>query len=316
MSGRREVGVGVLFGTLGFGVGLLLARGFPAVLWPLALLSLGVWLARWPQPQVWLLALAIGGTLASPFGRPPDADSTGGGETRRYLSTPEQTRAWAGMRTLAIRNSAGDVNVVGGSPPRLRAVYTRAGEVGAIPAALLTEFVGRELHFTGLEPNWPQERTRGVRAALHASVPRRVALKIGGRIGDVMVTGVASARVDTNIGDVTLSAISGTAVALTSVGNVMVAGAGGGIEARTQVGDIWLEPDAGDAPILATADVGDIALVLSNIPNVRVLATSTTRGLPAGMTRLSPTRGELVLGTGKRLVVLETRIGEISVVRR
>ncbi len=308
----------MLFGTLGFGVGLLLARGFPAALWPLALLSLGVWLARWPQPQVWLLALAIGGTLASPFGRLPDSNSMGGGggETRRYLSTPEQTRAWAGVRTLAIRNSAGDVNVVGGSPPRLRAVYTRAGEVGEIPEALLTEFVGRELRFTGLEPSWPQERTRGVRVALHARVPRRVALKLGGRIGDVRVTGVASARVDTNIGNVTLSAISGTAAALTDVGNVMVAGAGGGIEARTQVGDIWLEAGVGTAPILAKADVGDIALVLSNIPNVRVLATSTSRGLPAGMTRLSPTQGELVLGSGERLVVLETRIGEISVVRR
>ncbi len=292
-------------------------RGLPAALWPLALFSLGVWLARWPRPQVWLLALAVGGTLASPFGRPPDDTMGGGGrETWRYLSTPEQTRAWAGMRTLLIRNSEGDVNVVGGRPPRLRAVYTRVGAARAIPAALLTEFVGRELRFTGLEPNWPQERTRGVRAALHASVPRRVALKLGGRSGDVRVTGVASARVDTNIGDVTLSAISGTAVALTDVGNVMVAGAGGGIEARTQVGDIWLEPGVGTAPILAKADVGDIALVLSRNPNVRVLATSTTRGLPAGMTRLSPTQGELVLGSGERLVVLETRIGEISVVRR
>ena len=153
-------------------------------------------------------------------------------------------------------------------------------------------------------------------AAVRAAVPRRVTVSVYGRSGDVTVEDVAAARVETNLGDVTVNRVAGGAVALTDVGNVFMSGVGGGLEASTQVGDIWLEPAPGAAPVLARADVGDIALVLPRNADARIVATSVSRGLPRGFRRESPTRGELVLGDGRQLIVLETRIGRIQLVRR
>jgi len=305
----------VLLGLLGFGLGLTLTRALPALPWPLALLLLGVWLGRWPRPQGWLLALVVG-VVASTLARPPEpVEAARTPLVRRYASTPEQARAWAGVRTLSVRNARGGVTVTGGEPPRLRAVYERTGDTGRVPDGLLSAYAGRTLSLTGLEPAWPQSDLRGVRAELRAAVPRAVRLSVFGRIGDVRAAGLAAAHIDTNLGDVTLSSVAGASVVLTDVGDVLVTGAGGGVVVETQVGDIWLEPDASAAPILAKTDVGDIALVLPHDADVRVLATSVSRELPARMTRLSPTRGELVLGRGERLIVLETRIGEIRVVQ-
>lgn len=319
MTGRREVWIGILFGLAGFGAGLLVVRSFPAALWPVLLVLLGVWLARWPRRQGWLLALVLGGLLASPL-RPSPESVSGGVQVRRYVSTAAQAQAWAGVQAVSVRNSDGTITVSGGGLPRLRASYRWAGDAGdipqAVPDALLTEFANRRLSVTGLEPGWPQADRQGVQAELYVQVPRRSRLEVSGRRGDVSATDLASAHIDTNLGDITLSEVAGTVVALTDVGNVLISGAGGGAQAQTQVGDIWLEPDVSTAPVLAKTDVGDIALVLPRDADVRVQATSVSRGLPAAMTRLSPTQGELVLGRGTQLIVLETRVGEISIVQR
>lgn len=264
------------------------------------------------------MALLLGGLLASPLRSSPEPVG-GGVRVRNYVSTAAQAQAWAGVRTAVVRNSDGPITALGGGLPRLRVSYRWAGAAGAtpqgVPDDLLTAFAARRLSVTGLEPGWPPAARQGVEADLHVQVPRHSRLVVSGRRGDVTAHGLASVHIDTNLGNVTLSDIAGTVVALTDVGNVLITGAGGGAQAQTQVGDIWLEPGVSTAPILAKTDVGDIALVLPHDADVRVQATSASRGLPAAMTRLSPTQGELVLGEGRQLIVLTTRIGEISIVQ-
>ena len=323
MTARREVWVKTLFGLFGFGLfgfgaGLLVAHSFPVALWPTLLGLLALWLARWPRRQEWLVALLLGGLLASPLRSSPEPVG-GGVRVRNYVSTAAQAQAWAGVRTAVVRNSDGPITALGGGLPRLRASYRWTGAAGAtpqgVPDDLLTDFAARRLSVTGLEPGWPSAARRGVEAELHVEVPRHSRLVVSGRRGDVTAHGLASVHIDTNLGDVALSDIAGAVVALTDIGNVLITDAGAGVEAQTQVGDIWLEPSVSTAPVLAKADVGDIALVLPRDADVRVQATSVSKGLPKAMTRLSPTQAELVLGRGTQLIVLTTRVGEISIVQ-
>ena len=298
----------------GLGLGVLLAWLAPVVLWPAALVLMGVWLGRWPRPSVRLLALTVGVILAAPLIEPFNREPRP--ILREVQNTVEQAEAWAGVRALQVRNGEGPVTVSGADGWRFRTLYQAGPGARGVPRTLLSELRGGTLHLTGLEPTWPQTPLRGATAAVRAAVPRRVTVSVYGRSGDVTVEDVAAARVETNLGDVTVNRVAGGAVALTDVGNVFMSGVGGGLEASTQVGDIWLEPAPGAAPVLARADVGDIALVLPRNADARIVATSVSRGLPRGFRRESPTRGELVLGDGRQLIVLETRIGRIQLVRR
>ena len=305
----------VFWGILGAGAGLLLGWRVPLLFWPFALIFVAVWLARWPRPGVGLLAITFGIILASPFTRnfeqkPPMF------YVREVSSTLQDAQTWAGVETLSVRNSNGSVTVTGGRAWHLRARYHYGAAVRGIPDGLLIDQRGKKLNFTGLEPTWSQEPLRGAEAQLRARVPRRLELSVNARSGNVKAEDLASAHVETNLGNVTLSRIEGAAVALTDVGNVFVTDTGGGVEAETLMGDIWLEPRLSTAPILAKADVGDIALVLPPGTNAHITASSTSRELPRGFKRLSPTQGELVLGNGSRLIILTTRIGAIRVVQR
>ncbi len=305
----------VLWGILGVGVGLLLGWRAPLFFWPFGFVLVTVWLARWPKPGVWLLAVTFGLIFVSPVvqnleQKPPTPNIS------EVSSTPQNAQTWAGVDTLSVRNSNGNISVTGGDRWRLRARYRYGAAVRGVPEDLLTARRGATLDFTGLEPTWVQKPLRGAEAQLRARVPRRLKLLVDARNGDVKAEDLASAQVNTNLGDVTLSRIAGAAVALTDVGNIVITGAGGGVEAETLMGDIWLEPELSTAPVLAKTDVGNIALVLPPNTNARITATSTTRQLPENFKRLSPTRGELVLGDGLRTIVLTTRIGEISVVQR
>ena len=306
----------VFWGILGVGVGLLLGWRVPLLFWPFGLVLAAVWLARWPKPGVWLLAMTFGVILISPVARNLEPPPPPMPHVREVSSTPQDAQGWAGVKTLSVRNSDGDISVVGGGPWRLRARYHYGAAVRGVPEALLTAQRGQTLEFTGLEPTWAQKPLRGAEAQLWASVPRRINLSVDARSGDVKAEDLSSAHVETNLGNVTLRGIKGAAVALTDVGNVFVTNVGGGVEAKTLMGDIWLEPHPSTAPILAKADVGDIALVLPPGTNAHITATSTSRQLPEGFKRLSPTQAELVLGDGSRLIVLTTRIGEIRVVQR
>lgn len=298
----------------GLGFGVLLAWLAPVALWPAALVLMGVWLGRWPRPGVRLLALTVGVILAAPLLEPFNREPRP--ILREVQNTAEQAESWAGVGALQVRNGEGAVTVSGSDGWRFRTLYQAGSGARGVPRELLTELRGQTLHLTGLEPSWPQTPLRGATAAVRAAVPRRVGVSVYGRSGDVSIEDVAAARVETNLGDVTVNRVAGSAVALTDVGNVFMAGVGGGLEASTQVGDIWLEPAPGAAPVLARTDVGDIALVLPPEANARIMATSVSRGLPPGFRRESPTRGELVLGDGRQLIVLETRIGRIQLVRR
>ena len=57
----------ILWSFLGLGAGLFVSWRALPLLWPLALVLIAVWLARWPRPGVWLLAATFGVMLASPF---------------------------------------------------------------------------------------------------------------------------------------------------------------------------------------------------------------------------------------------------------
>lgn len=313
MKGWRGVRV-VVWLLAGLGLGVLLAWRAPVALWPAALVLVAVWLGRWPRPSVGLLALTFGVILASPFTERLNREPRP--ILREVRNTVEQAQSWANAETLRVRNGEGDVTVSGTDGWRFRVRYQAVARARGVPRDLLTALRGETLHLTGLEPTWPQTPLRGATAEVRAAVPRRVAVSVYGRSGDIEVEDVASVRVETNLGNVTLSRIAGGVVALTDVGNVFVADVRAGVEASTQVGDIWLEPRASTGPVLAKTDVGDIALVLPRNADARIVATSVSRGLPPNFRRESPTRGELVLGDGRQLIVLETRIGRIQLVRR
>ena len=307
----------ILWGSLGVGAGLLLGWRVPLLFWPVALILVAVWLARWPRPGVGLLAVTFGVILISPVAQNLEQPSPMP-HVREVSSTPQDVQRWTGVQTLSVRNSSGDITVTGGNRWRLRARYHYGAAVRGVPEELLTAQRGKTLDFTGLEPSWAQQPLRGAEARLWATVPRRLKLLVDARSGDVDAQNLASAHVDTNLGNVTLQGIAGAAVALTDVGNVFVSAVGGATEAKTQIGDIWLEPGPGvsvAAPILAQADVGNIALILPPGSDARIMATSVSRQLPEGFKRLSPTQAELVLGKGSRLIVLKTRIGQIMVQR-
>ena len=122
--------------------------------------------------------------------------------------------------------------MTGGGTWRLRARYRWGAAVHGLPDRLLTSERGKTLDFTGLEPSWAQEPLRGAEAQLRATVPRRLNLLVNARSSDVTAQTLASANVETNLGNVTLSDIAGAAVALTDVGNVFIAEAGGAVEAE------------------------------------------------------------------------------------
>ena len=324
-NAQVSLGLRVIVGLLlGVTVGLLLGWYAPLLLWPVALVFVAVWLGRWPRPGGWLLAATLGVVVVIPFAqifaqtRAPVTKP--GAFARAVSSTPREAQAWTGVRRLTVRNTNGNITVTGGGPWRLRAHYRWGAQASGVPDGLLTARRGQTLAFTGLEPSWDQTPLRAAEAQLRAKVPRRVALSVNARSGDVAARNLASARIDTNLGDVTLVGIAGAAVALTDVGNVFVSDIGGGTEAKTLMGDIWLElrPDASGAaaPILAQADVGDIALLLPPGTDAHIMATSVSRQLPPNFKRVSPTEGELVLGQGSRLIVLKTRVGAIRVVER
>ncbi len=325
-NAQVSLGLRIVAGLLlGVTVGLLLGWCAPLLLWPVALVFVAVWLGRWPRPGVWLLAATLGVVVVIPFAQifvqTLEPASKPSAFVRAVSSTPREAQAWTGVQRLTVRNTDGNITVTGG-PWRLRARYRWGAQASGVPDALLTAQRGQTLAFTGLEPAWDQTPLRAAEAQLRARVPRRVALSVDARSGDVTARNLASARVDTNLGDVTLVGIAGAAVALTDVGNVFVSDAGGGVEAKTLMGDIWLEPRPSQpgegvaAPILAQADVGDIALLLPSGTDARIMATSVSRQLPENFKRLSPTKGELVLGQGSRLIVLKTRVGAIRVVQR
>lgn len=303
---------------LGLGGGLLLGRFLPLFLPSLGLLALGAYLLQRPErsrrvPVQGSLLFLLGAVLVVPFSLPSAPQA--GPQVTHFVTTSEQARAWASVRRLVVRNSAGDVEVSGGELLRLEAIY-RHGSEAQVPAELLSTYAAGRLSFTGLEPALPQEARRGVQAQLRVGAPRRVALALTGRMGDVSAERLASVQIETNIGDISVREVAGTVIASADVGDVVVSEVRGGTEVNTRVGDLWLEPTPGAAPVLAQTDVGDITLILPRNADARVIATSLSRGLPPNMTRRSPTEGERVFGRGTQLIVLETRIGKVKIISR
>lgn len=313
----RHINRQVALSLLALGGGLLLGRVLPPLLWSLGTIALGVyglWRRRVGAGLARPLLLFFLGALIVAPGLLFDVRPPPGEQVTPFVSTPEQASDWAGVQTLVVRNAAGDVDVLGGESLELEASY-RYGSGATIPSALLSSFEAGRLSFTGVEPSLPRELQRGVRARLRARVPRDVALELSGRMGDLSAERLAAVWLDTNIGNIRVREVAGTVIAATDVGDIAVAQAQGGIEAHTQVGDIWLEPLPNAAPVLAQTDTGDITLIVPQGSNARIVASSLSQGLQAGMTRRTPTEGEMTFGSGTQLIVLKTRIGTIRVLR-
>lgn len=314
----RQINLWLARVLLAFGGGLLLGRVLPPLLWSLGAIALGGYLllrrrgGGWAR---WLLFFLLGALIVAPGRYLGSPTLPRGDQVTDYVSTSAQATAWAGAETLVVRNSSGDIEVSGGEAIRLEASY-RYGSKATIPSALLTSLEEGRLRFTGVEPSLPLEQRQGVRARLQASVPRGVALELTGRMGDVSAERLAAVQLHTNIGDIRVHEVTGPVIAGTDIGDVAVSRAAGGIEVQTQVGNVWLEPLSDSAPVLAQTDVGDITLIVPPASNARIVASSLSGGLPAGITRRTPTEGELSFGRGTQPIVLKTRIGTIRVLRQ
>jgi hypothetical protein len=272
-------------------------------------------LLRWPRAVGLLLTLlfCLGALFTSSL-KPAAAPALQRVVTETFVSSAEEAQLWSGLETLKVRNAIGDIDVSGGAALHLEARY-RYRRGGEVPKALLSAFEAGVLSFTGVEPAWLQARQRELEARLRARVPRRVALELSGRRGDVSAQRLASVRIETNLGDIRVREIAGPVVASTDVGEIVVTEAEGGIEVNTKVGDLWLEPLSARAPVLAQTDTGDITLILPQATDARVIASSLSGDLPPDMTRRSATEAEQTFGRGTQLIVLKTRIGSVRVVR-
>jgi len=293
-----------------------------ALLWPFGfILAGGLLLTRVGTPtlRLFLLSLSLGAALPSHdlMRLRPVGVGLGPELVTRYQSAPEQAAAWAGVRELVVRNSAGDIRVEGGAGEvALEVVYRQRGRGGSVPRALQADFdeASGRLTLTGVHPSAPQSERRGVRADLVARVPAGVALRVDSRIGEVRAEDLGAAEVEGNVGDVTLTDISRTVRVAVDVGDVRVRRAEGEVGVSTRVGDVRLEfQSPPTAPVLASADVGNVTLTLPRASDVTITARSQARGLSANLTRRTPTEGTLTLGAGRHPVALEARVGEVAV---
>ncbi len=302
---KRNLTLGALL--IGVGAGLLINNWFPGLrfLWPLGLIVGGVLLWRELGPysaRVALIAASLTLPLFGGFGWSWNVDFGDGRELASLESTDDNEAAWAGLERLLIVNTVGDIVVEGDDELDIEVVYrgNRRAE-RAIPETLQADYDegSRTLRIIGVDPKLPENERRNLGADMAISVPTNVRVEIVNNVGDLNVSEVAAASLETNVGDVRLE-------------NVV-----GDTEVTTNTGDIVMNlGESVNAPITARSNVGDITLELESDANVNITATSNTRDLSGDLDKVTGNEGRLRLGSGEYEVTLSTNVGGIRVTER
>jgi hypothetical protein len=300
---KRNVTLGALL--IGVGVGLLINTWFPGLrfLWPLGLIAGGVLLWREVGPYAARVAL-IAASLAIPLfggfgwrGVSWAVNVGGGRELATLESTDEDEEAWAGLERLLIVNTVGDIMVKGDDELEVEVVYRGNRRTkNAVPETLQTDYdvSSRTLRIIGVDPKLSENERRNLSAEMTLSVPENVQVEVVSNIGDINVSNLAAANLETNVGDVRLE-------------NVI-----GDIEVTTNTGDITLDLDENvNAPIRAKSNVGDVTLELESDSNVSITATSNSRDLSGDLDKVTGNEGRSRLGSGDYEVNLSTNVGGI-----
>jgi Putative adhesin len=322
---KRNMTLGALL--VGIGVGLLINAWFPLLraFWPLGLIAGGVLLWREMGPysaRVGLIAASLAIPLFGGFawgGFNFEGGFGGGRELARFESSDDDKTSWENVERLLIVNTEGDITVEADDEIDVDVVYRSNRRNAPVPEGLQTDYdeTSQTLRVIGVDPKLPQNERRNLSADIKVSVPDHVRVEIVNDRGDVSVTEVASAQLETNIGDIHASEIAGTTSAHSDVGDIRLDNVSGEIDAKTNTGDITVDlSEPLEATLTAQSDVGDITLELPDDSNVTITATSDTRDLSGDLEKVTGTEGRLRLGSGEFKVELTTNVGGVNVKER
>jgi Putative adhesin len=321
---KRNLTLGALL--IGIGVGLLINAWFPLLrwVWPLGLIAGGVMLWREVGPyssRVALIAAALTIPLFGGFGWRGfswDMNFGGGRELARLESSDEQKQEWQNVEHLLIVNTSGDIAVEANDEVKAEVIYRGNRQSSNVPETLQADYdaSSKTLRLIGVDPKLSQRERRSLSADMKIGVPETVQVEVVNEAGDLNVKEVATANLQTNVGDIHASDIAGNASAHSDTGDVRLENILGDLDATTNTGDITIDlSDPLESSLTATSDVGDISLELPNDSNVTINATSDTRDL-AGLDKVTGTEGRLRLGAGEHPVKLDTNVGSINVKER
>jgi hypothetical protein len=319
---KRNLTLGSLL--VGVGVGLLINAWFPWLrwLWPLGLIVGGVMLWR----EIGSYASRVG-FIAASLAIPLFGGFAWGGfnfeggfgharEVARFESSDADEDAWQNTERLLIVNTVGDITVEGDDEVDVDVVYRSNRRNAPVPETLQVDYdeANRTLRIVGVDPKLSQNERRNLSADIRVSVPDYVQVEMVNDVGDLSVTEVASAMLETNVGDIHATDISGTTSAQSDVGDIRLENVLGEIDTRTNTGDITIDlGEPLEATLTAQSDVGDITLELPDDSNVTITATSDTRDLSGDLEKVTGTEGRLRLGSGEFDVELTTSVGGVNV---
>jgi hypothetical protein len=194
-------------------------------------------------------------------------------------------------------------------------LLTAATRVGAPETLQASYNEGTQtLRIIGVDPKLPDNERRGLSADITLSLPKEVMVQVVNDVGDVRVEDMDSLSVETKVGDIEASYLTGKVDLRSDVGDISLDNSPQDTQVRTRVGDISIKLDeALNAPLVAENDVGDIQLSLPDDSNVTITATSSSRSLEGDLERITANEGRLRLGSGDYAVTLSTNVGEVQV---
>lgn len=260
-----------------------------------------------------------------------------GCDEAKYTATSTKTLTAAAESSLRIENMVGDVKVV--ADPAATGVTMELTLIGKGSTQTKADEALREII---LDVNDPAGDTGVTASAKHPSAggwngknwevkwvvtaPPSVKIDVSDDVGNVTVVGFErGAKVATDVGDVKVSGVLGGVVARADVGNAVV-NAQGPAEVTTNVGNVRLELLGESTNVRASADVGNVHLVVSPQWNGKVKGKSDVGGVTSVVPGLSARAdmgggGEIsgTVGTGApggATATLTADVGSITIEQR
>lgn len=262
------------------------------------------------------------------------AVGAGGCEEAKYSSKSTKTLTAAAESSLRIENMVGDVKVV--ADPSATGVTMELTLIGKGTTQAKADEALREIV---LDLNDPAGDTGVTASAKHPSnggwngknwevkwvvtAPPSVKIDVDDDVGSVTVVGFErGAKVKTDVGDIKISGVMGGVVARADVGNAVV-NAQGPAEVSSDVGNVKIELIGESHNVRATADVGNVHLVVSPGWNGKVKGKSDVGGVTSVVPGLSARAdmgggGEIsgTVGNGGATATLSADVGSITVEQR